>query len=565
MKKNLTQPKPPHSSEDTNQKFHGSQLRGLDSVASSFLAEGRFGRMFRNAPVYEHKPDNLKSLAQSMVLSANPKDTKPATNSEPSEQENPLIPSGYVYFGQFIDHDITFDPASSLQRQNDPDALHNFRTPRFDLDSVYGRGPADQPYLYQNSDQPLPHPKFGFDQRGIMFLIDERPEFNEADLPRNKNGRALIGDPRNDENLIVSQLHLVFLKFHNKMVEYVFQQSGLTGQDLFLEAQRMVRWHYQWAIIYDFLPRILDGKPEKPENPDSNTISDILIREKYSTVKGESGSFLKANLRFYHWHNKPYLPVEFSVAAYRFGHSMVRPSYFLNDFVKKENKNARIPIFSASRDPLQNLNGFRHLPNRWGIQWKYFFNVEPSFQPQLSFRIDTKIANPLGNLPAHPDMANLALRNLLRGLNMNLPSGQSIAKAMGIQPLSDADLELTKRGAPDFEGDAPLWFYILREAELLADGIHLGSVGGRIVGEVLIGLLAGDPLSWFNIEPHWKPPLLKNGKFRMVDLINFAVDEVSEIPDSTQTENAASESDIFSRWRNIFPQDNSPSSIFVPN
>ncbi|HQU84248.1 MAG TPA: heme peroxidase family protein [Pyrinomonadaceae bacterium] len=565
MKKVSTQSKPPKTVDSQGQKFHGSQPRGLKSVSSSFSTEGRFGRMFRNAPIYEHKPENLAALAKSMIVAANPKDLNPVEFPlKAGESDNPTIPSGYVYFGQFIDHDITFDPASSLQKQNDPDALHNFRTPRFDLDSLYGRGPADQPYLYMNSDSPLPHPVFGFDRRGIMFLIDEQTDRNEADLPRNANGRALIGDPRNDENIIVSQLHLVFLKFHNKMVELVFKQSGLTGNDLFLEAQRMVRWHYQWVIFHDFLPRILDGKTDESTIQPSEILNDILIREKYTTINGGIGTFLKTNLRFYHWHNTPFLPVEFSVAAYRFGHSMVRSSYFINDFVRQENKNMPIPIFSASRNPLENLNGFRPLPTAWGIGWKYFFEIETDFPPQSSFKIDTKISNPLSNLPSISEMPNLAHRNLMRGFQMNLPSGQSIAKAMGIHPLSDDELQLSKRGAPDFEGDAPLWFYILREAEILAKGIHLGPVGGRIVGEVFAGLLAGDPFSWFNIEPNWRPTLSVNGKFKMSDLIRFTVGESVNDMTSQQPPQAASASGILTNWREVFPQNNSDSSTFIP-
>ncbi|HSK72299.1 MAG TPA: hypothetical protein VK892_11420, partial [Pyrinomonadaceae bacterium] len=171
-------------------------------------------------------------------------------------------------------------------------------------------------------------------------------------------------------------------------------------------------------------------------------------------------------------------------------------------------------------------------------------------------KIDTKISNPLNNLPSHPDMANLARRNLVRGLLMNLPSGQSVARAMGIQPLSDTDLELTKRGASDYEGDAPLWYYILREAELLADGLHLGPIGGRIVGEVLVGLLAGDPLSWFNIEPSWQPPIIINGQFGMPEFINFALNESA---DSTPQDKTSNE---FSRWRKTFPSEDTKPSKF---
>ncbi|MBV9959126.1 MAG: hypothetical protein JO360_11930, partial [Acidobacteria bacterium] len=307
----------------------------------------------------------------------------------------------------------------------------------------------------------------------------------------------------------------------NRMVELVFDECGMTGNDLFKEAQRRVRWHYQWVVAHDFLPRIIDGESREAGVAGGGVVGDILRPDKY-LVSGGTGNLLRPRLHFYHWREQPFLPVEFSVAAYRFGHSMVRPSYFINDFVRQQNNHARIPLFSASDDPLANLTGFRPLPERWGFQWKYFFELEPDFQPQLSYKIDTRLSTPLGALPGQSDMANLARRNLTRALRLGLPSGQNVARAMGIEPLSDADLDLSARGAPDFEGDAPLWFYVLREAELLAGGQHLGPVGGRIVAEVLIGLLMGDPLSWLNIEPDWQPTLAHNGRFGMAELIDFA-------------------------------------------
>jgi hypothetical protein len=553
-------PATPSSTTPTKKKFHGSPLRGIDSVAASFSTAGRFGRMFRNVPVFEHRDENLAALARTMVMTADPKDGEPVPTPAPfNAHENALLPAGYTYLGQFIDHDITFDPVSSLQRQNDPDALHDFRTPRFDLDSLYGRGPADQPYLYRNGPRPDPHPVHGFDQRGVMFLQGENrgtsddiaaAPFIGPDLPRNREGRALIGDPRNDENLIISQLHSTFLKFHNRMVELVFEECGTTGNDLLKEAQRRVRWYYQWVVVHDFLPRIIDGEPGESRTNGRGVVNDILRADKYATGGGGIGNLLRTNLRFYHWHDQPYLPVEFSVAAYRFGHSMVRPSYFINDLVRREKNNVRIPIFSASDDPQANLTGFRPLPDNWGLQWKYFFDLDATFAPQRSYKIDTMLSTPLGTLPGQSDIANLAERNLVRALRMGLPSGQNVARCMGIQPLSDADLDLGGRGAPDFNGDSPLWFYVLREAELLAGGQHLGPVGGRIVAEVLLGLLVGDPLSWLNIEPDWQPPLAQNGKFGMPELIRFALGEQAASPSSQET------STSLARWRAAFGHTN---------
>src|SRR5437879_5898355 len=217
-------PVPTPVTTPTSVTSHAQPLRGIDSVSSSQVFGGRFGRMFRNLPVFATDPAMLKSLAASMIQTAD--DDK--ADSAADDDENVRIPAGYTYLGQFIDHDITFDPVSSLQRQNDPDALTDFRTPKFDLDSLYGRGPADQPYLY--------------DSDGIKLLlghgVSDQPQIAGPDLQRNGAGRALIGDPRNDENLIVSQLQTVFIRFHNKVTDFVASQ-GFADDDLLKESQRL--------------------------------------------------------------------------------------------------------------------------------------------------------------------------------------------------------------------------------------------------------------------------------------------------------------------------------------
>lgn len=510
---------------------HSAPLRGVDVIPSSEFGAGRFGRMFRNVPVFFHEESVVVELARRMI--AEP-EADPALDENKDPRVNPEIPAGYTYLGQFIDHDITFDPASSLERQNDPDAISNFRTPRFDLDSVYGTGPADQPYLYRHESEPVPHPHVpDVDLRRTTFRlgdhVDDDPAFVGPDLPRDTprqlpdgtdvfHGRALIGDPRNDENLIVSQLHGVFLKFHNKVVEFVAAETPLRDENLFKEAQRLVRWHYQWVVIRDFLVRIVGDA----------VVDDILRRDQYVTSHGPI-KIVRPRLQFYrHPGRSPFIPIEWSVAAYRFGHSMIRDSYFFNDFVK-EAAGGRTLLFKADaapQDELTHLNGFRRLPGKWGFQWKFFFQLEPEFTPQHSFKIDTSLAHPLGSLPpqvaANP--SSLAQRNLVRGLRMGVPSGQTVAEAMGIEPLSPQEVGIEDLDA-HLAQDTPLWFYILREAERREKGLRLGPVGGRIVAEVLIGLLAADPLSFLNVAPAFRPgpPFVgENGQFRMSDLIRFA-------------------------------------------
>ncbi|HYP23688.1 MAG TPA: heme peroxidase, partial [Actinomycetota bacterium] len=205
-------------------QHHVSHPRGSDLGPRSVMLEGRFGRMFRNLPSFLPPDEALKAVADTMV---EPAQAAPTDGWAPSGGDRDSgIPAGYTYLGQFVDHDITFDPVSSLQRQNDPDALHDFRTPRFDLDSLYGGGPNNSPYMYDPDVD-----------GGRTTLLLGRNEVGEEDLPRNvlgpdslgePRGRALIGDPRNDENVIVSQLHLTFVKFHNAVVERVrAEQPGL--------------------------------------------------------------------------------------------------------------------------------------------------------------------------------------------------------------------------------------------------------------------------------------------------------------------------------------------------
>src|SRR6185436_10068402 len=210
-------------------RAHGIGLRGLDVPRGSEQFEGRFGRMFRTLPPAEHDEEDLEELAKAMVA----KDEGEPPNDDPDSEENSGISAGYTYFGQFIDHDITFDPASSLQKTNDPDALVDFRTPRFDLDCVYGRGPDDQPYLYRDDGRRM--------LLGRALAGDDDGLTNKRDLPRNASEegdpeRALIGDPRNDENTIVSQLQSTFLQFHNKVVDV--ESAHLGHLPTFSHAQR---------------------------------------------------------------------------------------------------------------------------------------------------------------------------------------------------------------------------------------------------------------------------------------------------------------------------------------
>jgi hypothetical protein len=519
--------------------------RGLARAPQSSLKQGRFGRMFRNLPVYSHRRETLIELGGQMIQELEDGELDKDLG-QPDDDENIAqlgdelrLPAGYTYFGQFVDHDITFDPVSSLTRQNDPDALENFRTPAFDLDNLYGRGPSEQPYLY---DKDGVHMALG----GSVDPDDATSELGGPDLPRAvANDRAIIGDPRNDENLIVSQLQSVFLRFHNRVLDHLKAQDAtkeLPDQDLFKLAQQQVRWHYQWVVIHDYLRRLVGDE----------VIDDIVTTEISTVAEGVQVDLPKLRLRYYAWENTPYMPVEFSVAAYRFGHSMIRPSYFINDFARTFPDIPgvhRIQLFRRGATTFQSLRGFGPLPAKWGVQWKYFLpgirdaaGPRDGDLPQPSYKLDAQLSNPLRELTdttaapeallagADPSLAQvLAIRNLFRGLELGLPSGQDVARAMNVVPLENDDLldglTLTPVARQDLEDNAPLWYYILKEAELGTGAAHLGPVGGRIVAEVLIGLLAGDELSYINVSPGWTPTLDGTGTFTLSDLVNFAVHE----------------------------------------
>jgi hypothetical protein len=493
---------------DQVRRAHGSEpLRGLQDVARSTLYEGRFGRMFRNLPPFLPPDQDLIALAGRMF--------EPA-GSEEDEGLDTGIPAGFTYLGQFIDHDITFDPSSKLQEENDPDALHNFRTPRFDLDSVYSSGPSDVPFLYDQASG------------GFKLLIDKVHGGKEEDLPRNSQGRALIGDPRNDENLIVSQLQLLFLKFHNRVYDSL--AGKIPDPELrFDEARRVVRWHYQWIVVHNFLAHVVGNE----------VVNDILKVQESHVVTGPDGphtvTTVKADLKFFNWKNQPFMPVEFAVAAYRFGHSLIRFEYELNDEAED------IPIFGKNADPKPpgdlkgDLRGFRPRPEKRVIEWERFFNFPGKEAPQHTRKFDTKLARGLSVLPGfgpagdHGNPPSLAERNLRRGKALGLPSGQAVANAMslpGAMVLTDAELDFGPL-APKFVGNAPLWYYILKEAEVKSQGKRLGPVGGRIVAEVLIGLLDGDPASYLSMSPNWQPKKGEfgapaDGTYNMPHLVSFA-------------------------------------------
>lgn len=459
--------------------------RGSDiAVALGRDKEGRFGVLFKDVAPFAPPDDLLTQLATTMH---DPGASRP-------DLDNPAIPSGFTFFSQFVDHDLTRDTTPLTQQQQDPHAVTDFRTPRFDLDSVYGGGPTARPELYESD--------------GVKLRVTGVGDPNVPDdLPRNPDGSALLGDPRNDENLIVCQVHVAFLKFHNRLVDLVRSQSP-GAPDVFAQARRLMQWHYQWIVVHDFLPRIA-----------GQSVVDQLLDER-------AGQPPKVKLAFYKPKNpnRPYMPIEFSVASYRFGHSIVRGGYLVSE-------TSGGAIFS---DPPSDgdLHGGRPIPPQFAIAFHNFFDIPgvPGPPHNLSRKIDTLLSAGLFALPVpgvvpdqpQPVIRSLAERNLKRGVKLGLPAGQDVAQATGVTPLSNQELGLTDAR---WGGKAPLWFYILKEAELQHGGTQLGDVGGRIVAEVFLGILDADHDSYLHARPdnfRPAPPIAPSGQFRMGDLLKFA-------------------------------------------
>ena len=456
---------------------HGSfEQRGQNAPARNREVEGRFGFMFKHLQPFSPPDELLLALAEEMRQ-------PPFDPANPAAFDNPNIPAGYTFFGQFVDHDITADRESELDKEQDPEGLKNFRTPIYDLDSVYAGGPEQNPQCYDG-------PKM-------------RLDFHDGieDLLRRADGTADIGDPRNEENAIIHQLQLAMIKFHNACVDHLASQ-GTPQNELLPKAQSLAQRYYQWAVLTDFIPRIC-----------GQAAVDAVLK------KPSGNAPIRADLRFYKPKKTPYMPLEFSVAAYRFGHSQIRGGYLLRD--------PGVGAAFFQPEPGQaNLNGFRPLLPALKLDWQKFFDIPGSqTTPQRSQRIDSKLTGPLFQLPFGAEPKSLAARNLLRGKVLKLPSGQAVAEAMGFKPLSNAELGFGSQGDPGWGGQAPLWYYILKEAELQHQGTQLGDVGGRIVAETLVGLLVENRNSFFRLDPNFQPapPMASQpGRFTIGDMLKFA-------------------------------------------
>jgi len=439
------------------------------------------------------------------------------------------VPAGFTYLGQFIDHDLTFDATTvTLGEDISPAAMLQGRSPSLDLDSLYGAGPADaESAKFYADDRHL--------KMGRTVAVGPDVARDGHDLPRAGTGPSkkakrapLIPDRRNDENLAVAQTHLAMIRFHNRVVDTL--PAGVPAAQRFRRAQGKVVRHYQWMIRHDYLPRIVEPA----------VLDDVFTNGRKVFEVGASPL------------DVPTMPVEFSVAAFRLGHSMIRDRYNWNR--RFDNGSGSLDLLFTFSGTSGNLGGGIALPSNWIADFRRLYDfgeagradlVVPPEKSNRAMRIDTRLVDPLKNLPpgsfggpAVPfddPRANLAFRNLVRARMMSLATGQQLvallrSKGVAVQALTRNQILAGNRGA-DLSGltasekdnlvaRTPLWFYLLREAE--TNGGRLRGVGARLVAETFHRAMEGSRFSIVR-NPDFRPTLGPNpDTFRMVDLLLFA-------------------------------------------
>ena len=416
-----------------------SLVRAVDRPTGA----ARYGRMFDGLEPLGTDPQLLMRAGDSGGVC----DAAAVLDQLTPDGDDAAGAAGWPFFGQLIAHDITAD-RSALMGGTATDALTNARAPRLNLEMLYSDGPIGSPFLFDVREP-------------AKFLVGD-------DVPRNSQGVALIGDPRNDSHRFALALHIALLKAHNRLVDLVGDAARVT-----------LTWHYQWVIVNDFLPRLVGA-------------------ELAGQVLAEGGRWFRPAK------GEAFIPLEFADAAFRYGHGQIRHTYRLVE------GGPEVPLFP-------DLVGFGPLEPAQRIDLAQIFDVPGRPPAQRAKRLDGRLASSLIGLPEQVTgvvgtsaYRSLAVRDLLRGETTRLPSGEAVAGLMGVESLH------LKEDWPD---GTPLWFYVLKEAEQQG-GDRLGPVGGRIVAEVLLGLLRADAASYLSLEPDWQPLLPARGDaFDLADLL----------------------------------------------
>ena len=425
---------------------HSHCLAPARSGADQRIGPSSYARLFRDLPTFTADQEFLYALGRAGGLCdcGDTGDTEASLGSEAA---------GWPFFGQFIAHDITAD-RSALQAHVDPARLRNARSPQLNLECLYGDGPVGHPFLFQRADPAKLLPGEG-----------------GRDLLRNAEGTAIIGDPRNDSHLFVSQMHLAFVHAHNALVDLT-RATDVPDDDVFVAASRELKWTYQQAVLDEFLPRL---------------VGDDLMRDIVANGR-----------RYYLPEGEAFIPLEFADAAYRYGHAQIRHEY----------------LFNASQPPapvFPDLIGFRRVDRAQVVDWTLLFDVPGHPPAQRAKKIDGRLVAALIALPVAiagesvlAEFHSLAVRDLERGQGVGLPSGEAVARKLGEPPLTLEEVGTQRVG---WKGETPLWYYILREADVRSGGDRLGPIGGRIVAEVITGLLDRDAESVRHAPASWRPSL----------------------------------------------------------
>ena len=411
-----------------------------------------YGRLFPELPSFSAEQEFLFALGRAGGLCDCGDDA-----DEPSSLAS--VAAGWPFFGQFVAHDITAD-RSAPQAHADLSHLRNARSPQLNLEGLYGDGPVGHPFLFRRDDP-------------AKLLTSP----GGRDLLRNTEGTAIIGDPRNDSHVVMSQMHLAFLHAHNAFVDRA-RASGHPEERVFAVAARELVWHYQSVVVREFLPSLIGAE-----------LTDVIMR---------------GDRRYYRPPNGAFIPLEFADAAYRYGHSQIRHAYQLSP------AGSALSIFP-------DLLGFRPVAPEHRVEWPRLFDAVGAPPAARAKKIDGRLVGALIGLPRAltgttdvEEFHSLAVRDLIRGEGVGLPSGEAVARRMGEPPLTAAEVGTSRAG---WSGETPLWYYVLREADVHHAGDRLGPVGSRIVGEVLVGLLDLDPSSVRHAPSSWTPSA------RLIDLL----------------------------------------------
>jgi hypothetical protein len=493
----------------------GREQAPAAAAATAGAPPFRFSRMGPRGLNKQLGDLNRKRVANAMV----------ATGTGASQ-----IPSGFTYLGQFTDHDLTFDKTTVMLGSSvSPAQLLQARSPSLDLDSLYGAGPQDpaSAKFYEADGIHL--------RMGRTLAVGDIPAKDGFDLPRGagntaaKKRKAIIPDHRNDENLAVAQTHLAMIRFHNRVADSL--PASVPQAQRFATARELVTKHYQWMLRTDYLPRICAAA----------AVNDVFNHGRKAFEVGAPPT------------DVPTMPIEFSVAAFRLGHSMVRRAYNWNAIF--DDGSGTLDLLFTFSSTGGDLGGEPRLLSTWIADFRRLYDFTEANKPNLTvpagkfnraMRIDTRLVRLLKNLPPstfggsaqipeNDPVRDLAFRNLTRGKMVKLATGQQMAtflksRGVAVTKLTKKQIRDGKNGAvldhltqgqrDKVLKDTPLWFYILREAEI--NNGKLKGVGARIVAETFHRAMEGSQFSIVR-DPAWRPTLGPDSTtFRMVDLLLFA-------------------------------------------